>query len=109
MSHLLVKAFWSREAQWWYVSPTLKPCQAPESIQHPFAQNIDAIQSNLRRNLNALRNHRLDIEYCLQEILHDLVLALLASFLDFLYLNLCLLVCVILGLLVATGMLNLTN
>ena len=61
---------------------------------------------NLFRNFNPLRHNRFDIENRLQEILHNLILSLLACLLDLLHLVLCILVCVFFGLLVSAGMLK---
>lgn len=68
----------------------------------PSSKNI----SSLFWNFNTVWNLWLNIEDCLQEIFHDLVLALLASLLDFLHLSLSILVGILFGLLVSAGVLQ---
>lgn len=61
---------------------------------------------NLVRSLNTIGHNRLDIEHCLQKILNDLILPLLACLLDPLHLGLCILIRVFFGLLVSASMLD---
>jgi hypothetical protein len=75
------------------------PCN-PSSLPFPRSK-----APSLFRLLNTLRNHRLDLENTLQQLLDNLVMSCLASLLDLLYLFLSILIRIFLSLLVVAGVL----
>ena len=98
--------------------PSPKPLKAHASIVHPETNLgrttrpvslLQAKASSLFRLLNTFWNNRCDLEHSLQQILNNLVLSRLASFLDLLHLGLSILIRIFLGLLVATCVLSTTS
>lgn len=84
----------------YFCNPNTGSPGEPSPTQSPKPQYIHV--HSLRRNLNTIWNHRLDVKDRLKKILYNLILALVASLLDLLDLELCILGGIVFGLLVAT-------
>jgi hypothetical protein len=81
-----------------------RPCLARQFF--PFSPQNENNTANLLRHLDAVWNLWMDIENRLQELVHNLILALLASFLDLFDLEFCILAGVLFSLLIAACVLR---